>query len=731
MKRSGFVWCVLGVLGASPVFAMQAISDTDLAATTGQSGLTYVTSSNTLLGGSSSVLQWNPDAGNSKSATLEVQGLQFNGIGGQGVGIGASGSSLSGPFSVTTNFDVGSKGSTPALAINSSWTQTRVLVPTVLLLNASGTASTYGYGSVAMDSSGSLNFTNVGGLLNGSKMSPSTQLYLTLGSPQIGMGNTAPGSYGQIYYRQGGVGSPEMIIDKLYMATGFNPQVGGVFGACGTTTSCGGTAAGLAAGGFASGSTGLYLGSPKLDFNMTYVLAYRPSPSSTGFTTATSGSDVIENLGTFGWTGSFDNAELLLSSGGMWADTGAYDPLNPSGRSQGLNIDFHANYDPNFNWVIGDGSGQEVLDFGGWKNLTGATWGLNVPNLTMDVVNANQGVGGLCWGAQSYGVASGCTGSTTTWVNGGGSTSGSYLDLEPTSTALGLAIRDMSLQAYSTTVTLSDYLANSTRSFNWGLMYTLGQVDGNLYLYPGNSTGTGNGLTADVLFMSQSFANNAYPLLNNTNFMIVDTNTNLGFGLAQANLLLAAHQLAINLTTAGIQLSSPDMRMEVQGVLGGGPVYSMTSSSFEKMMYVDVNLESNNFSLTLSQGTQNGLPYLAYTGHMTLADTTQTGSTIGVGGNANYISLAEPSDPGASFMLSNITGDINVVNGQIFLISAADTVDAPDGIPRLQLANTIQVGSTAGGQALTADVKFGGAQLATIAIPSGQIYSSIMLKPQH
>ncbi len=731
MIKIRFLCLLLYPLVPGPVWAMQAISDTDLASTTGQSGLTYVTSSNTMLGGSSSLVQWNPDAGNtSTSATLEIQGLQFNGIGGQGVGIGPSGVSTSGAFALTTNFDVGSNGSTPALDINSSWTRTRTLVPTVVLLNAAGTASTYGYGSLAMDSSGSLNFTNVGGFLNGSSKNAATQLYLTIGSPQVGMGNTAPGSYGQIYYQQGGAGSPEMIIDKLYMAMGFNPQVGGVFGACGTTTSCGGTAVGLSSGGFASGSTGLYLGSPKLDFNMTYVLAYRPTPSATAFTTATSGSDIIENLGTFGWTGSFDNAELLLSSGGMWSDTGTYNPLNPAGRSQGLNIDFHANYDPNFNWVIGEGSGQAVLDFGGWNNLTGAQWGLNVPNLTLDVINANQGPGGLCWGAQAYGNASSCSGASVQWVNGEVSP-GAYLDLAPSSTALGLAVRGMSLQAYSTSVTLYDYLANSTRNFNWGLMYTLGQVDGNLYLYPGNAAGNGNGLTADLMLMSQSFANNSYPLLNNTNFMIVDTTTNLGFGLAQANLLLAAHQLAINLTTAGIQLSSPDMRMEVQGILGGGPVYSMTSSTFEKMMYVDVNLESNNFNLTLSQGTQNNLPYLAYTGHITLADTTQSGSTIGVGGNANYISLAEPSNPSANFMLANITGDLNIINGQVFLISAADTIDAPDGIPRLELANTVQMGSTAGGQAVTANVKFGGAQLGSIAIPSGQIYSSIMLKPQH
>ena len=726
-------------------FGLEAISDNDMAGMSGQSGLTYIVSSGTSLGNSGSVFQWTPDAGTTSAATLESQGFQINGIGGQGTSTDTSGSATtSGPFSITSNFDVGSNGTTPALSMNTSWTYLRLSMPSLLLLNASGTPTSYGYGSFVIDGSGTFAMTNFAGLLNGSSVNSNNRLYFTLGSPQIGQGVTPATSYGQIYYRQGGAGSPELIFDKIYMAMGFNPAYGGVFGACGSSGPCGGTAAGLASGGFSTANGGgLYIGSPKLDFNMTYVLAYRPTPSTVGFTTATSSGDPIENLGTFGWTGSFDNAELLLSGGGFWSGAANYNPDLPAGRSQGLNASFHANYDPNFNWVIGEGGGRAILNFGGWHNLPGATWGLNVPNLTLDVVNQGQEPGGLCWGAKAYGPASSCTSSTTAWANkseNANSTPGTYLDLPPTGTALGFAIRDMSLQAYSTQVTLYDdlnndgiFTPNEIRNFNWGLMYTLGQVDGNVYLYPGNSTANGNGLTADVLLMTQSFANNTYPLLGNSNFMIVDTTTNLGFGLTQANILLGARDLGINLTSSGLQLTTPDLRMQVEGLVAGGPVYTMTPSTFEKMMYVNINLESNNFSLTLSQGTQNGYPYLAFTNHITFADTAASGSTLGIpaGGDGSFISLAEPSNISADFRIADITGDINVINGQIFLISAGDTVDAPDAIPRLQLAGDVQVGSTAGGNALTGVVKFGGAELGTIAIPSGQIYASIMLKPQH
>lgn len=64
--------------------------------------------------------------------------------------------------------------------------------------------------------------------------------------------------------------------------------------------------------------------------------------------------------------------------------------------------------------------------------------------------------------------------------------------------------------------------------------------------------------------------------------------------------------------------------------------------------------------------------------------------------------------------------------------SAAGTGNAQDKVRRLQIAQTMQVGTTvSGGAQLSAQVEFGQKQLGTINIPSGQIYSSIILKPQN
>jgi len=149
--------------------------------------------------------------------------------------------------------------------------------------------------------------------------------------------------------------------------------------------------------------------------------------------------------------------------------------------------------------------------------------------------------------------------------------------------------------------------------------------------------------------------------------------------------------------------------------------------------------------------TSNGYPYLGFSNRLTLGDTVlASGSTIGVpeasvgangcqglnptsGVDCNYISLGEPSSPGTDFRVADISGDLNVINGVLGLFSAADSVDSPDGKPKLVLAATVQIGTTIGSgttSPLTGIVKFGGSTLGYVAIPSGQLYSYVALKPQ-
>ncbi len=804
------------LLGTSASWAMTAVDDTALAGVTGQDGLTVTMNSASQIGGPSSVAKWNPDGlGNAASAAILLDGLQFNSIGADGAAAANSN------FQVNTNLNVGTDSSgNSEINVGMSWTRMRELIPGVYMANgSSGTMlqSSYSLGSMVLDSNGSFVMSNSGtGLLSGGSVSSNggtpvfngvagRQLELTLGTPQFDISSPA-GPSAQLYYRQGGAGSPELVMDKLYLQMGFPASTGGVIGACSSASSCGS---------FVPGSSGLYVGAPTLNFNFNYRLDYIATPPSGSSYTTVGMAPYTQSLAYTGWTGNFNNAELLMSGGGVWSGQSTYNPNVPSGRNQGMNFAFHADYAPDFTWLMGLGTGSEILKFSDWTKLTGAQWALNAPNVTLDVVNPGQGPGGLCWGNTVYGTNAGACMTSFKRVYDNLQITPQYLDVTPglgaaNATALGVVFRNVSLQAYAQKVVLLDDANNTgsytgavtaanghvvpkTRSEGWGLIYTFGALDGNVYLYPGDyapgsSTPSGDGVTLDVLLMSQSTANNPNKLLGNTNFMIADTTKGYGIGLLQANLLFGAHQLDFNMLPTGINLVTNDMRAEINGRLGGGSVPSMTAVI--NIGNIDVNLEgginlliTGETTKTQSQDTATnnqyalyvpgssplsatgatvdkyiysnpyssgaGYNYLGFSGTMTLGSSATFGkgcsdpSAMGVGCTDSYISLGEPSQPGVDVRFADLQGTLRILNGRIFLASAGDPVmGGPNSLPGLQIAADVQVGSTAGGQALATNVMLGTqnssgsfsgnyAALGSIVMPSGQMYSSIVLKPQH
>jgi len=711
------------------------------------------------------------------------------------------------------------------------------------------------YGSIAFDSSGSLRFGNVNGLFSNTPEMASGDprvLRLTLGSPQFGV-SSPTASYGELYYRQAALPasygsttsetSSELVFNHMYLDTGFEPGIGGVISTClagaaaVSTVRCGGSTLFSAVGGYpaptsgvnswfngfnANHNGGIYIGTSALDFNFSYDVSYRGCGTGAAACTGIFTNNNISPLGHLSWSGGFNYAELLVGAGGIWTNTAAnYNPDDPGDtttgdcsttattacagdtRNNGVNIAFHGNFvtgtgSSAFAWTVGDAAGTgsagaRDVSFTNWVAIPGAIWELSAPNITIGSLNAGQGPGGLCWGANFYGsgtVGSAC--GSVKWVDG--DTAGdlsNFYNLSPANTALGLVVRDLSLQSYSQTVNILDDKTNSGTftpvSYSWGLIYTLGQFDQNMYIYPGNraSYGTyagetaGSGLTMDWLLMSQSFGN--YPvfnslgnssttnaLLGNTNFMIADTGyvdsttactanevagaCAFGIGMVQANFLLGAHLMSLNLTQAGLELKSNDVRFELEGLMAGGPVPNLEYQYLQKLYYLDMNFEATQFDMVLSAATtSNGYPYLGFSNRLTLGDTVlASGSTIGVpeasvgangcqglnptsGVDCNYISLGEPSSPGTDFRVADISGDLNVINGVLGLFSAADSVDSPDGKPKLVLAATVQIGTTIGSgttSPLTGIVKFGGSTLGYVAIPSGQLYSYVALKPQ-
>lgn len=782
------------VLASSVGYAADSLPDSELADVTGQSGLAIQVNGD--LAASSGNVQWNPNAGSSASATEQFSGLTIGAI-------GSNGATSSGPGTFTISsqlngsngagFDVGSNGTTTGMGLDMrmTWGRTRISAQDVYAYQGDATAATAthtnGFGSFALDTSGTFALvqqTSNGLLSYNPPNIANNQLYLTIGSPQIGVVQDPVGHpYGQFYYRQGAVGSPELILDRVWLQTGFAAGVGGVIGMCGPNAPCGQMGSTphpfVANASTGQNVSGLYLATPKLDFNFTYALNYRGNPGTNGFTTTQN--DVL-GLAYWGWTGDFQNAELVIGSGGGYSveTNNRYDPNVPTTRNQGLNLAFHGNYDPgNFNWVVGQAGGGTLLEFGGWTKFGDATWGLSAPNITLSVINSSQGVGGLCWGAGIYGNASsGCGGASLTWPYGYHPAGAEFLNMTPTATNIdsgtnltaipSLWIRNMSLQAWSTNVTVLDdkngngiFDAGESQTYNWGLIYTLGTADGNISLYPGNGSG-GDGLKADILFMSQSFNNKTTnttnnPLYGNTNFMIEDTSSKMAVGYYDANFLLAMKAANIVLGSDGIHINPAAMRLGFEGMFGGASLANAGTPGgtvpVVKGFLLDVNLESNNPSFVFSpKNTQmqdtdyswqnNGsgpnygynnpnnnkpYPYLGYSGNITFGTVSGFGTASPDG---SYISMAEPSSPSTDIRIANLTGSISIQNGRVFLISGSDPYMAPDGVQRLQIAQDIYFGSTAGGSALNANVNFSGANIGQISIPSGQMFTSLILKHQ-
>lgn len=760
-KTSRLSLALAALLAALPagVSALESLSDERLSDETGGAGLTvFVTNPNGLGtgGGTGTDLYLNPNNGaGSTSATFEAEGVQLNPI-------GEAGASTTNPFSLTLTLDAGADTYGAGIGLNASWTRTRLLDNRLLLLGGDAPVSPYttpaagstgatafAFGRTALDGPGSLALATSRGLLNSTATSssngydPNMLLRLTLGPAvaatipaqpsQYALYTTTAG-YGQFYYvPKTAAGSPQLVLDNLDFDAGFNSTTaaateGGLLGACAASSTTCGLAGSAQTNTFAAGSAGLFLIAPRLDFNFTFNFNIQAAPG-TNLQTSSAANNYLSSaqaLTVWGWMGDFSGtggastaapcsasapctgAGLLLGGGGPWTNstTASYNPDTPANRQNGINLAFHANIDKsNFAWYVGRPG--EVLSFGNWNTLPGVTWSLNAPNITLGVVNAGQGVGGLCWGSTSYvGTGGTCSsfnyqtipGTTYTLLNQNLETSGvsGKSPNNPSAgsganTAAAILVRDLSLQAYSTQVQVFDDIdqkgnftgsatanngVSTSKTFSepWSLVYTLGQMDSNIYLYPVstyNGSGADNGLTADVILSTQSLkTNGTNPMLNNSNFMIGETctagsNCNipggasapawcstsciLGVGLTQANLLFAANALQLNLNTssatdgAGLQYMTNDLRMQTHGLFAGGLIQnsSGTAAMAEPganaagaaagqnqvvALVIDANFESNAARLTVSPQltSYNGpntlpYPYMGLAGHFTFA----------------------------------------------------------------------------------------------------------------
>lgn len=481
----------------------------------------------------------------------------------------------------------------------------------------------------------------------------------------------------------------------------------------------------------------------------------------------------------FSWGGNLYDSTLYLRSGGLWdtsTDSGTNVAFNVAGTglvnkpitglTEGISVGMRWNYrdalgNNNFLWGIGNIEGdQEFLEFADWKNLEQATgpvpnrYGFDFPLIVIDALDAggatNAG-GSLCWGNTMTGAACSAGGGTLLNLRAG-TVEGYNGEVNRTGGATAVhLIRNGNLLAWSNSIKVKRNPAAPVTELDkeWGIIYTFGNINSNVYVYPGGSESDAlggsraDGVIMDVLMMTQSFGDwqNNYvpgPYTNTTrwsggtHFLLADVSpaAQMGIGFLGSSFLIAADDLRIWLrnTTSGqaypfnwdggIDLYSPRTRANMVTLFGGARLPN--GRDLVRGAYIDMNLEGAwNFRISpppLLATDDETNDFLAWSAALRLrcgttvrpgcsdnAFTDSAGSTI-ASGSGSYLSIAEPSFPDVDLRIGDVNGDVAWTQGVLQLRSTNDTIadNAPGspadiaGKPELVLASKLLIGASAG-----------------------------------
>jgi len=716
---------LLSVLPVSGL-ALQPMSESELARVDGQDGMTVAFDGSAL---SAQQVRWEIDT----PVPSEAGGLYINGL---------SLTKMNTPDTLlNTELDVGSDGSDAFLSINSELARSRLAVEGMTLASEPGRS----FGHWALVAPLEFRLQNRGIFFRDETNNPAS-LYIGIEDASL-------------FYRQNWFYHANITFDNLDFLWDM-PQ-----GSVGVT------------------SDGLRVAGD-VNYLLNFDLLYKFHPDQ-DMTTVTANDKPMLN---FGWEGTLYDTVFEARGGGVWDSTETSGSYDYSNRSGGINFGLSWNYKKNqgdvvkptdLRWQIGRAGGnQSLLEFGDWRNLQDGSGnrvakGFDFPNITLDVVPANQGPGGLCWGAGLNG--SGCAPAGGKMLEFSvGNIAGYSANVNRSNADAMLAlIREGNLLAYSNQVTVSaqedastGYAGMTPETYNWGLIYTLANINANLSLYPGGSQSDvpgseSNGFMADVLLMTQTLDGSHQQGDNwakGTHFLIADTDptVNMGLGMINSQFLLAADDMRVwlkntwsgtdgtNAYEGGIDLLSPRARMQFKGLLGG--VSLPRGDEVVGIAGMDLNLEGlANFRISPPPDGENFLAYSSAIRLYSVAD--QPGSNL-ASGQGSFWSISEPGRADVELRLADIQGDIAITEGRLELTGRNETGAGEP--PQLTLSNKILFGASAQnrindgvagltnpssyggqvGQAVKADVYFGADRLGDIVVPNGTLKATIGLLPQ-
>lgn len=572
--------------------AMQALDDSQLSGISGQDGLTVLLETP----GIEMSIAHRADPATDYEAGLQFQNMSIMPV--LANGAAAPAGTLA---TMTTTFDVGSN--TAGLPV----TRTRVDMSRVRmaldfdLYGKPKVASTYGpvqrigsFGELVLDGALELELINANGLFNADDSTEHAYLYGKLTDTDM-------------FYRQEATATAPYLLftDGTAEWRVTNGTVGIVSGL-----------SNAASPGYDSFNryvdSGVMTKAPFIDAD--YVFNYRFKQPESGNTDLRMTVDNSLGMYSFGWRGTFTDAQLVFGGGGIDKQGGLpSDGLRFSSRFNYLRGDNTTSDQPDtiaqnipttssdFVWSFGAAdakntynnnisvgpSGAEALrlDITDWRNLPGVDYAHTWPYIGLDVVNEGQGPGQvLCWGAS---IAKGCSGADQQPIG-----------FAPSRPALAAIIRDGSLRTYSERIRVHDkYYTSGIRDFNWGLIYTFANIDADIYVYPTSPDGTKTrGLWADIAVMSQTLdadsefrttaGDRADNWSNGSHLMIADTEFGNALGMMNQSFLLLAKDTHIQLKPlgapngsgkftkaaahqGGIDVTSPKARFNLFATFGG------------------------------------------------------------------------------------------------------------------------------------------------------------------
>lgn len=747
-----------------PLCALQALDDAALARVNGRDGLTVDLQSNNS-GVSAQNINLHLDDGTPYAGTLSLDGVRF-----EGKSDIQSPTVADAPVHFTNMLDIGSNGSEPRLRyellMNSP---ARLTVDNVTL----GGAHSFGTSALEADNARLV-------LVNKGIFSADTRDAYLLGEIHDA----------SLFYRQLDHPAPYLTMDNLDLLWEIPKGTLGIINAPLAGSDPSNSYGILMASGNRVVAPTTPLADTLINFALDFDLKYRdPISSDPEFMRDDPNASPVFN---FAWKGAFKDARLIWGPGGEW---GSANQADQSARPGGLRLESRWNYvnhddalalgDPEkeFRWRFAEAAGDKWgIELSDWRNLPGADYAHDWPLIALDVIPPDATAGGLCWGGADNGSTGVCAGGGSQLRLAPGEVRSHGLDSSISNyDALAIMARDGNILAYSNRVKIMQD-TNVQREMDWGLVYTLANVDGNIYAYPGGNPGDiSQGMVMDILLMSQSFDgsgqqntvwNHATHWDQGMHLMIADTaacssvggpidcvgsEEGMGIGLIGSSLLMGANDTRFWIKpgtgyNSGIDLLSPQTRIHLKGTFGGGTLPG--GLSLVRGALVDINAEGLlNLRLSPSSpGCDVGAGcFLGYSMAVRLYDIADgtsypQDSTQLASGEGSYIKLAELNRPDMAYTLGNITGDFAITNGKADMRGPNEDAD---NYEKLRISNDILFGSTANDRLLNGsdnglalpggvaprpfmvnDVALGPDRMGSVVVPSGQWHFSATLRPQ-